>query len=185
LTAQSDIPLGDALSIDLLLKHGASVQARDTAQLTPLHWAAVKGSRPCISRLIDAGAELDVKEENGKTPAEMAKELKAEEPWKSALQDAGLTETGQKNTRSLSKVCFWMMPLPQLRGAYIHRVQESETTLVWILPTIFFGFSFFALASLPVYSGIPLALGMFFLQHHVCCFVGFGCLHSSSHNWNI
>lgn len=138
---------GDALSIDLLLKHGASVQARDAAQLTPLHWAAVKGSRPCISRLIDAGAELDVKEENGKTPAEMARELKAEEPWKSALLDAGLTETGQKSTRTLSK--------------------ESETTMVWILPTIFFGCSFLALASLPVYSGIPLALGFFFLQHHV------------------
>jgi ankyrin repeat protein len=96
--------VGDALSIDLLLRHGASVNAKDAAQLTPLHWAAVKGSRTCITRLVEAGAELDEKEGNGKTPADMARELKAEGPWKDGLLDAGLTETGHRRKRYLAKV---------------------------------------------------------------------------------
>lgn len=36
---------GDALSVELLLKHGASVAVRDNAGLTPLHWAVVRGNK--------------------------------------------------------------------------------------------------------------------------------------------
>lgn len=36
---------GDALSVELLLKHGASVHARDEQGLTPLHWAVVRGNK--------------------------------------------------------------------------------------------------------------------------------------------
>jgi hypothetical protein len=96
--------IGDALSIDLLLKHGASLDARDAAQLTPLHWAAVKGSRACISRLLRAGAALDAKEDNGKTPADMAAELKAIGPWKGALEDAGFDDLGRKRIPAMSEV---------------------------------------------------------------------------------
>ena len=148
----------------------------------------MKGSRPCISRLIDAGAELDVKEENGKTPAEMAKELKAEEPWKSALLDAGLTETGKKNTRSLSKVCFWMLSRNILSQAYIRRVfapagernhigLDTADCLLWFL--LFCSCSSARLQRYPTRSGnvIPATSRM--------SIVGFGCIHASSRYWNI
>lgn len=95
---------GDALSIDLLLRHGASLTETDNTKLTPLHWAAVKGSRPCISRLLKAGASFDVQDENGKTPAVMAKELKADGPWHGGVDDAGLEQDGHPKRESLSKV---------------------------------------------------------------------------------
>jgi hypothetical protein len=44
--------------------------------MTPLHWAAVKGSKACIKHLIEAGADLNAKEGQGKTPRDMAEELK-------------------------------------------------------------------------------------------------------------
>ena len=43
---------GDALSVDVLLKHGAAVHVSDMDGLTPLHWAVVHGNRLCILRLI-------------------------------------------------------------------------------------------------------------------------------------
>jgi len=86
---------GDAISIDLLLKHGASPHTTDNTLLTPLHWAAVKGSRACIKRLVEAGADLEARDEAGKTPRDMAQELKAMGPWVGGLEDAGLEADGR------------------------------------------------------------------------------------------
>ncbi|KAI6142480.1 hypothetical protein BKA82DRAFT_3985209 [Pisolithus tinctorius] len=36
--------LGDALSIDLLLKHSANLNLKDDVSLLPLHWAVVRGN---------------------------------------------------------------------------------------------------------------------------------------------
>jgi hypothetical protein len=47
-------------------------------------------------------------------------------------------------------------------------LQDQEIAVIWLLPTICFGLSFSLFAYLPIYSGIPLALGVFFLQYHVC-----------------
>ncbi|KAG7531768.1 hypothetical protein FFLO_04137 [Filobasidium floriforme] len=138
---------GDALSIDLLLKHGASLNARDAAQLTPLHWAAVKGSRACISRLLRAGAALDAKEDNGKTPADMAAELKAIGPWRGALEDAGFDDLGRKRIPAMS--------------------EANQNKLIWLSPVLSFGLSFSAFARFPVYCGIPVAIAIFFVQHHL------------------
>lgn len=95
---------GDAISVDLLIRHGASVHATDNAQLTPLHWAAVKGSRACIKRLLEAGADVSAEEENGKTARTMAEELKALEPYRSALEEHGLDLYGNKSRTWLSPV---------------------------------------------------------------------------------
>lgn len=95
---------GDAISVDLLLRHGASVAAMDNAQLTPLHWASVKGSRACVKRLLDAGADVWAQEENGKTAKDMAKELKALEPYRLALEDHGWDVNGRPKERLLSPV---------------------------------------------------------------------------------
>lgn len=87
---------GDGLSVDLLLRHGASVTTRDHAGLSPMHWAVVKGSVVCIKHLVLAGADLMAREEQGKTPRDMADELKATAPLNRALQDANFTLYGQK-----------------------------------------------------------------------------------------
>jgi hypothetical protein len=83
---------GDALSVDLLIRHGASIVATDNAGMTPLHWAAVKGSKACIQYLAAAGADLGAKEEQGKTPQDMAEELKGLAPFTRALEGAGTAQ---------------------------------------------------------------------------------------------
>lgn len=95
---------GDALSVQLLLAHGASAHARDHAQLMPLHWAVVRGNYLCIRRLLDAGADVSARDAQGKTPREMAVDLKSEGPWKRACKEGKRTEDGRKSHGVLSEV---------------------------------------------------------------------------------
>ena len=95
---------GDAISVDLLLRHGASTSATDNAGMTPLHWAAVKGSKMCVKYLLDAGADLSVTEEQGKTPKDMAEELKGLVPYQKGLEEAGYNSLGMKIHGRLSDV---------------------------------------------------------------------------------
>ena len=58
---------GDALSVDVLLQHGASVHLGDMDGLTALHWAVVHGNRACIERLVEAGSDTSAREHKGQT----------------------------------------------------------------------------------------------------------------------
>lgn len=95
---------GDALSVDLLIRHGASVNTTDNAGMTPLHWAAVKGNKVSIMHLVEAGASLDAKEESGKTPRDMAEELKGLLPFQKGLEEAGWSIDGVKMEGKLGPV---------------------------------------------------------------------------------
>jgi ankyrin repeat protein len=95
---------GDAISVDLLLRHGASVATADNAGMTPLHWAAVKGSKACIKHIVAAGADLEAKEEQGKTAKDMAEELKGLAPFNKGLEEAGFSSLGTKRLGKLSEV---------------------------------------------------------------------------------
>lgn len=95
---------GDAISVDILLKAGASPLKKDDAGLTALHWAVVRGNKYCIRKLIEAGADLNARDESGKTPREMAVELKSLGPWKKALEEGGMTEDGRKIQGPLNEV---------------------------------------------------------------------------------
>lgn len=95
---------GDAISVDILLKHGAGIDTVDNAGMTPLHWAAVKGSKMCIRHLVEAGADIHVKEQQGKTPRDMAEELKGIAPWERALEEAGYHADGRVRIAKLSEV---------------------------------------------------------------------------------
>ncbi|CAG8548363.1 5068_t:CDS:2, partial [Racocetra fulgida] len=68
---------GDPQTVELLINLGASVSKTDAAQFTPLHWAMIKGNPLCLRKLIEAGADINAKEENGKTPSDIAREMKA------------------------------------------------------------------------------------------------------------
>jgi hypothetical protein len=82
--------------VDLLIRHGASVVTRDNSGLTPLHWAVVKGNKMCIKHLVLAGADLDAKESEGKTPRDMAEELKGGIPYTAGLKEAGWSPEGRR-----------------------------------------------------------------------------------------
>lgn len=87
-----------------MLRHGASVATRDGSGLTPLHWAIVKGNKVSLRRLIEAGADLEAKDDAGKTSRDMARELKSEPAFERALEEAGRGVDGRPKIRRLDEV---------------------------------------------------------------------------------
>ncbi|KAM6502074.1 hypothetical protein JOM56_002051 [Amanita muscaria] len=61
----------DSLS-KLLVSHKVDIDARDKNGFTALHFAALSGSVDCIQSLLEAGADRDIVNGVGKTPAEIA-----------------------------------------------------------------------------------------------------------------
>jgi ankyrin repeat protein len=47
--------------VRVLLRNGADVNAHDTANLAPLHWAAIKGSPALVDLLLANGADAVVR----------------------------------------------------------------------------------------------------------------------------
>lgn len=138
---------GDAISLDLLLAHGADVHKADAAGLTPMHWAVVKGNRLCIRKLASTDADLWAKEEGGKTPRDLAVELKSIGAYSKALADVGFEEDGRRRSR----------PLGEVQTRYC----------IMAIPFISFGLMFSTLSVLPWFTGIPLVMGEFFAMHHI------------------
>ena len=92
---------GDAISVELLLKAGASPNRTDHQGLNPLHWAVTKGNTACIKRIIEAGAELDKRDHQGKTARDMSVELKSFASYKRALLELGMDERGKELDRPI------------------------------------------------------------------------------------
>ncbi|SJX64539.1 related to AKR1-ankyrin repeat-containing protein [Sporisorium reilianum f. sp. reilianum] len=141
---------GDAISVDILLKHGSDVHKRDGAGLTAMHWAVVKGNRLCIRLLADAKADLLAKEDSGKTPRDMAMELKSIGAYRKALADIGLEEDGRRKQRTF--------------GASADRTARLA---VMVVPFVALGLIFATFASLPWYTATPFAAAEFFGMHHI------------------
>ena len=57
---------------DVLLKHGADVNASQSGGWTPLHEAASRGDNDMVKLLIQYGADKQVRNEDGITPLDMA-----------------------------------------------------------------------------------------------------------------
>ncbi|KAK7448470.1 palmitoyltransferase akr1 [Stygiomarasmius scandens] len=138
---------GDALSVDLLLRHGANPNTKDDAGLTPLHWAVVRANRMCIRRLVEHGADLTAKDGENRTPRDMAVELKSLGAWKRAMEEGGMNEYGVKRAKPFS--------------------DRNTKIAIFLLPTIFFYLIFMTLTILPWYTGVILAMALFFGMHHI------------------
>ena len=165
---------GDALSVELLLKHGASTNTKDDTGLTPLHWAVVRGNRVCIRRLVEAGADVHAKDGEGRTARDMAQELKSLGAWKRALDEGGFTEDGVPKRKPLSEVCATAVE----RSRSSHRpngtAQRNTRIIIFSMPTLFLFLMFTTLTILPWYTGIILAMALFFGMHHVSLAVSVG-----------
>lgn len=142
---------GDALSVELFLKHGGSPIAKDSIGLTPLHWAVVRGNRLIIRKLIEAGADPSARDDAGKTAKDMAVELKSLGAYKRALEEGGFGEDGRKSGKPLS--------------------ERNSRIAIFLLPVLFFYLIFTTLSVLPWYTSMPLALAAFFGMHHVGFFI--------------
>lgn len=148
---------GDALSVDVLLKHGASVDTRDESGLTPLHWAVVRGSRQCIEQIVSFGADLHAKDHEGKTPREMAEELQTLLGYDNALYALGRDTHG----RTIQRVI----------GPRMLRV------LLFVLPFACFGLLFYGVPYLPWFlaplafcagvAAMHVGMGLYVLDRHM------------------
>lgn len=157
---------GDALSVELLLKAGASPLATDDAGLSPLHWAAVKGNAACIEAVAKAGgsALARMRDGQGKTPRELARQLRGQKPFDLALAGAGLDPvTGLAVAPSLSS-----------------RKPRLANRLILALPCVALPLAGALLAHLPWFVGLPLAIAALFLMHHLITRVILGLGKSAS-----
>lgn len=68
--AQSTHPRPDidiAKTVELLLDHGADIEARNYNEATPLIWASVHGATEVVKALLDRGADVEAKDKYGET----------------------------------------------------------------------------------------------------------------------
>ena len=63
---------GDLRVIEYLLKNGATIEATDSREMTPILIAAERGDRALVMRLVDLGASVNRKDEKGRTPLILA-----------------------------------------------------------------------------------------------------------------
>ncbi|TBU31033.1 hypothetical protein BD311DRAFT_164470 [Dichomitus squalens] len=119
---------------------------KDDTGLTPLHWAVVRGNRMCIRRLVEAGSDVHAKDNEGRTARDMAQELKSLGAWKRALEEGGFTEDGVPKRKPLS--------------------DRNTKIIIFTMPTLFLFLMFTTLTILPWYTGIILAMALFFGMHH-------------------
>lgn len=67
---------GDNQAIEILLKHKAKVNAKDSNGLTPLHCVVSSGRYESVTLLINKGADMNVKGRDGRTPLDLARNLR-------------------------------------------------------------------------------------------------------------
>ncbi|KAJ3986388.1 ankyrin [Lentinula detonsa] len=141
---------GDAVSVDVLLKHGADVSTKDEGGLTPLHWAVVRGNKAVIKKLLESGADVSAKDSGGRTPRAMAIELKSIGPWKRAMEEGGWDEYGTPRTPVFSN-------------------PKYNSIAIFILPTplLILVFNTIAVSWLPWYTSLILAAAECFAAGHV------------------
>jgi ankyrin repeat protein len=56
----------------VLIEAGAEIDARDSEQATPLHWAAEDGFEPAARLLIEAGTQVDGRDDQQAAPLHLA-----------------------------------------------------------------------------------------------------------------
>ena len=67
------------LVVEMLVREGADINARNNQGCTPLHWVAGAGSAPMIRCFLGHGASVDEEDNTGRTPIDRARETKDEE----------------------------------------------------------------------------------------------------------
>jgi palmitoyltransferase len=95
----------DAASTEILLKLGANPNVVGSDGLTPLHFAAFTGNKTCITKLLEAGADIRAKNGNHGSAQDIASESGNSETWNAAVGELGFKADGSRVRRPLTEVC--------------------------------------------------------------------------------
>ena len=81
---------GNLMLEQLLIKHGADLNAQDLSGWTLMHWAAAYGRTDVIGRLTAQGADLNLKDKDGRTPLYYAMQFDCEDAIKQIRRLGGM-----------------------------------------------------------------------------------------------
>ena len=110
----------NALTVPLLLRWGASIDALDGTDGTPLHAAAQAGRYDAVRILLEHGAATDIRDCQGRTPLELAERLGH---WRVAALLAGRTATPDAVAASSPDLLQQLLPLPVLKHKPVPHVE--------------------------------------------------------------
>jgi ankyrin repeat protein len=124
--------------VEVLLAHGAGVNATNGLGMTPLHVASAEGHRSLMTLLIDQGAEIDARDATGRTPLAWATERQQEAAAVWLIQqtasvtladEAGVTPLHLAADKDLPGVVLRLLKQGAVLDAQDHRFQR--TPLHW------------------------------------------------------
>lgn len=141
---------GFAAGVDLFLRFEASVNATDENGFTALHWSLVKGSQPCIQKLIEYGSDRFMMTSTGKTPAITAEEMKHLRIWHRALLDSGFDEEGHKKASTIPMVSLWLGQ------------RRNLERFLFLWPFFMIWCALMILSHMVIYAAVPIALCTFY-----------------------
>src|SRR3990172_3577318 len=87
---------GNNLLINILLDHGADIEARDNNDFTSLHYAAFNGHQVTVALLLERGANIEARDNQGVTPLHIAA-LDGHQATVALLLDRGANIESQGN----------------------------------------------------------------------------------------
>jgi len=136
--------------VEILLQWDASTSATDEKGFTALHWALVKGSSPCIQKLLEYGSSKSAVTLEGKSPQDIAQEMKATKQWETALANCGYN----------SDMTQQVFPLAWITND--KRLFYERFCFLWpflILPCVLY-----IMSGMPIFVGFPLGVFVFFIM---------------------
>ncbi|KAI9229740.1 MAG: ankyrin repeat-containing domain protein, partial [Piptocephalis tieghemiana] len=167
---------GDAVSLDLLLQYGANINAQDATGFSALHWSASRHYGECSRRLLLAGADPRTREEKGRTPEDLAKEMGGGAIWERAKASAKLmggsslvflhpssnapSSSSADPSSSSSSATPSPPPSPLLSPEWAMR-------LVYLAPFAGVYVGLHTLSLYPWFAGVPLAAILLLLVHWI------------------
>ncbi len=125
---------------------------KDENGLTALHWAVVRGNQTAIKRIVEDGADISTKQDGGKTPRDLAKDLKNLAVYDAALLHAGRNADGLVSPRVLSKVLGLHVPNISLTA------QSLATKTMFVLPIGLLYTTLQLSAVAPIFISLPISM---------------------------
>ncbi|KAJ3102928.1 Palmitoyltransferase zdhhc17, partial [Phlyctochytrium bullatum] len=140
-------------SMNAVITQKATLDMTDSTGYTALHWAVISHHLLFAKILIEAGARTDIKDPEGKTPADWAKERGHAARYEAILQECS---KGKLSGQPYSKVSSNIIFRPT-------KLQETTNRILYILPYIQLPVVFWFFSSFEWFISVPLTLGFLYL----------------------